>query len=248
MKINVASWNIWIHGNRDFTGMADVIRKNKMDITGVQEAGVYFDKGTEENAAEIIAKELGFNRVFYKSLDARPKKPWIIGNAVISKYPILSSASYQLNPPGIEYGGTAVTEPRTLVCSKIETGKGECLNFLTTHLQFSVRHETTVLRQAQVENILAIVKRLDGPIVLTGDFNTTPESPEIKRLETFFTRAGGNEPTWSVYPWEHYGWRVDGLEHRIDNIFLSKEVECESFEIVDSKLSDHLPIKAVIEI
>lgn len=248
MKINVASWNIWVHGLRDHTGMARVIGENEIDIIGLQEAGVYFDKNNGENIAEKIAGELGFNCVFYPAFDGRPKKSWIIGNAIISRYPITASESRQLNPPGVKYDGTALTEPRILAYSKIRLDKNKSLNFLTTHLQFSVRHETTDLRLAQVENILSTIKKLGSPVVLTGDFNTVPGSPEIKKLENFLTRLGGDEPTWSVYPWERYGWRVDGLKYRIDNIFISKDLECEKSGVIDSKISDHLAIKAAIDV
>ncbi len=248
MDVNVASWNIWIYGSRDYKEIAKVVRENKIDIIGIQEVGVYFDKNPPENTAEKIAKELDFHFAFYQTFDRRPNRPWLIGNAILSKFPIIKPKFYQLNPSNIEYDGTAQTEPRILVSSKIQLNNNKMLNFLTTHLQFSLGFKTTDIRIAQVENILFVIKKLGNPIVLTGDFNTTPESEEIKKIEKLLKRIDGDEPTWTVYPWNLYGWRVEGLEYRIDNIFISKDLAYKNFEIIKSKISDHLPIKVTIAV
>jgi len=248
MKINIASWNIWIYGPRDFKGIAKVVKENKIDIIGIQEAGIYFDKGNQENSAEKIAKELGFNYVFYPAADTRPKENYIIGNAVLSRFPITKSLSHHLNPPGVKYIGTYETEPRILVSSKIKLGKEKILNFLTAHLQVSLRFKTTNIRLAQVQNVLSIIKKLDGPVVLTGDFNATPQNKEIKKIEKILTRLGGNKPTWTVHPFSTDGWNVNKLEYRLDNIFISKKLAHSDFKIIKSKISDHLPIKATIDI
>jgi endonuclease/exonuclease/phosphatase family metal-dependent hydrolase len=248
MNVNVASWNIWIYGSRDYKEIAKVARENKIDIIGIQEAGVCFDKNPPENTAEKIAKELDFHFVYYPAFDRRPNRPWLIGNAILSKFPIIKSEFYQLNPSNIEYDGTAKTEPRILVSSKIKLNNNKMLNFLTTHLQFSLGFKTTDIRIAQVERILSVIKKLGNPIVLTGDFNAIPESEETRKIEKFLIRIDGNEPTWTVYPWNLYGWHVEGLEYRIDNIFISKDLIYKSFKIIKSKVSDHLPIKATITI
>lgn len=247
MKVNVGSWNIWVYGPRDFRGIAKVIRENNIDIIGIQEAAIYHDKKTSENIAEEIASELNYNFVFYPVAKENATHPWTLGNCIFSKYPIIESKSYSLNPSNIKYDGTYMTEPRILIHSKIQI-KNKILNFLTTHLQFSLRFKTTDLRSAQVDNILKVIKKLHKPIVLAGDFNSTPKNLEIKKIESILERIGGEEPTWTVYPFEKYGWRVNNLQHRLDNIFLSKDLKYKNFKIIKSKISDHLPIKASVQV
>ncbi len=246
MKINIGSWNIWIFGPRDFKGIAKVVKENKIDILGVQEAGVYFDKG-KENMAEKIAEELDFHYIFYPASDIIHKDSYRVGNAIFSRFPIIESKCYQLNPPNIKYDGTYETEPRVLVYSKIQLDDDKSLNFLTTHLQFSLKFKTTAIRLVQVENILSVIKKLDDPIVLTGDFNTVPQNEEIRKIEDLLTRVDGNEPTWTIYPFEKDGWHVEELKYRLDNIFVSKDTAYKNFEIIKSKISDHLPIKIGID-
>lgn len=241
--INVASWNTWIHGSRDFQGMAEVIKKNKIDVVGIQEAGIFYDNPQPLNIAEKIARELDFNFVFYPSLDARPERPYVIGNAILSRFPILQSDFYPLGPE-IEYDGTSRTEPRILVFAKIKVND-KLINFYTTHLQFSVNCGTTDIRLNQVKKTLALIKN-DNPTILAGDFNVPPQNEEIKRIEKVLTRAPGSEPTWTVYPWEKYGWKVEGLKYRIDHFFVSKDLKYKNPQVIKSRLSDHLPIKVSV--
>ncbi|OGI14618.1 hypothetical protein A3K63_03720 [Candidatus Micrarchaeota archaeon RBG_16_49_10] len=67
-------------------------------------------------------------------------------------------------------------------------------------------------------------------------------------IERKLTRVGGSQPTWTVHPWEADGWRVEGPEYRLDNIFVSKGIKLEEFEVLRSDISDHLPIKAVLDL
>ena len=247
MKINIGSWNIWVFGSRDFKGIAKLVKENKIDILGIQEAGVYFDKG-QENMTEKIAKELDFNYIFYPASDIIHNDSYRVGNAIFSKFPIIESKFYPLNPSKLKYNGTYETEPRILVHSKINLGNNKLLNFLTTHLQFSLEFKTTTIRIAQVENILSIIKKLGNPIVLAGDFNTTSKSEEIRKIENLLTRIDGDEPTWTIYPFEKDGWRVEELKYRLDNIFVSKGLIYKNFKIIESKISDHLPIMVSIDI
>lgn len=243
--INVASWNIWIHGSRDYKEMAGLIRENSIDIIGIQETGIYYDQKPPLNIAEKIAEKLNFNFVFYPSLDVRsdPKRRYIIGNAILSRFPILESTFYPLGPE-IEYDGTSRTEPRILVYAKIKLGR-KALHFFTTHLQFSVKCKTTKIRLDQAEKIFSLSKKVQ-PAILAGDFNIPPQNEEIKKIEKVLTRVPGEEPTWSVFPWEKFGWKIDGLEYRTDHLFISKDLGYKNPQVIKSRLSDHLPIKVSV--
>lgn len=247
MKINVASWNIWVYGSRDFKGIASLIRENNIDIIGIQEAAIYHDKDIPVNSAEEIAKELNYNFVFFPSVDARPRKPWILCNAILSRFPIVESSSYPLNLGNTTYDGNPHKEQRTVIYAKIQIDS-KVLSFFTTHLQFSVEINTTEVRLKQVQNLLSILDKYQTPIILTGDFNSTPDKEEIKIIENKLKRLGNSEPTWTVKPGDFHGWKVDKLDYRIDNIFVSKDVKTSKFQVFKSYLSDHLPIKTIIKV
>lgn len=247
MDLKVATWNIWVFGDRDTEGMAELIRKNDIDIIGTQEVAVYFDEDKPRNIAEEIAEELGYYYEFYPAIDFRPEKPYKMGNAVISRYPIEQSRAHKLNPDDLEYDGSYQTEPRLAVETRISSEENE-ISFLTTHLQYSYKFENTEIRQAQVQNLLSIIEELKNPLVLTGDFNSTPENEGLKKIEGLLCRVGNDDPTWTVHPFEHKGWTVEELKYRLDNIFISEDLKCQNTEIIESDLSDHLPVKATLKL
>lgn len=248
MKINVASWNLWIFGKRDARELAKVIKDNNIDILGAQEVGIFHDITPSLDFGKEIAKELGFNYTYFVATDVKETRKYKIGNAIFSRFPILSSEAVQLNPPDIVYEGTGVTEPRILVKASINLRDGEVLNFLTTHLQYMPKMETHNSRLYQVGKILEEIKKLKEKIVLAGDFNTIPGSEELKKLETVLKRLGSDQPTWTVHPFDHHGWQVNELLYAIDHIFTSKDLKAGEFKVLDSHISDHLPIKATIEV
>jgi endonuclease/exonuclease/phosphatase family metal-dependent hydrolase len=245
MKVNIGSWNIWIYGPRDFKGIAKFVRDNKIDILTIQEACIYFDKNPAENITQEIAEELKYNYVFYKALERVPGEPWSMGNAILSKFPIIKSQSHQLTP--VEYDGKVENQPRILITSEIGIDD-KIVNFLATHLQFTVGFTTTPIRIAQVERILSIIEKLSNSVILAGDFNTVPESEEIRKIEEILIRIDGKEPTWTVHPFDAFGWHVTDLKFRVDNIFVSKGLKYENFQIVQSEISDHLPIMVTIDV
>ena len=243
----VASWNIWIFGKRDYRGMAKLIKRNNIDIIGIQEAALYFDSNRTLDMAKSIAKELGYHYVFFKSTDIRPSLPMVQGNAIISRFPILASNSYALNSTVVKARSAYEKEQRILVAAKVRTGAGS-VNFLTTHLQYSKGFKSTPTRIAQAKKIASVIRALGGYTVLTGDFNSLPSNKEIKIIESCMARIGGNAPTWTVHPSSLPGWTENRLKYRIDNIFLPKGKTCKSFKVLRSKLSDHLPIMADISL
>lgn len=241
MKFNVASWNIWIYGDKDSKGIANLVKTNKIEIIGVQESAIYFGKN-KFDMTKRIADELKFGYVFFPFVGYAKSNKFLQGNAILSKFPILESKSYKLNPPSLKYDGTWATEQRLLIHSKLKVDK-TVINFLTTHLQYSKEFKTTPLRVKEVENILSVIKTIKGPIILTGDFNAVPRSKEVRMISKFLKRIGGNKSTWTVKPFESSdGFKTDKLKYRLDNIFVSKEFNYKNFKIINSDISDHLPI------
>lgn len=227
--------------------MAEVIQKNDTDIIGIQEAAIYYDENSPKNITEELAEELGYHHVFYPAIDFRPEKPYTMGNAIISRYPIKDSKSHELNPEDITYDGTYETEPRILVEAGIDVN-GQTLRFLTTHLQYSYKFQTTNIRKKQVQKVLSVIEEIQEPAVLAGDFNAPLENEEIEMIEKEMNRIDSQEPTWTTKPFEHEGWKVDEPEYRLDNIFVSKDLKILEAETIQTELSDHLPVKATVSI
>lgn len=246
--MRVASWNLWTWEGKDPEAIAEVIRENDVEIVGVQEGATYFeDDGEKWNIVEEVAEELGWEYEFYPALDFRPDKPVIEGDGVISKHQIKESSHRKLNPDDVEYDGSFEKIPRVAVKTIIEAGETD-LTFLSTHLQYAFKFQTTDISRTQVSNLFEFVEESEGPIVLTGDFNSKLDSEEIKMLEDRMERIGSDKPTWTTQPFEHEGFEVDELKYRLDNIFVTEDIDCIGTELVESELSDHLMVIADVEI
>lgn len=252
MIVKAATWNIWAFVDHDVEAMADLIEESEIEMIGLQEVVKEGHEDTELSVSKRLADELGYNHYFcpahdFRETDFEPERNHVMGNAVISKYPVKETHCHDLNPPETEYDGTPEKEPRIMVEAEVEV-EGKTVRFLTAHLQYSHRFETTDLRKNQVGNILSRIETLEDPIVLTGDFNSPLGNEEIQMVEERLERAGSDRPTWTVHPFDYRGWEVDELKYRLDNIFVSEDVEVVSSQVLSSELSDHLPVVAELEI
>ncbi len=88
--------------------------------------------------------------------------------------------------------------------------------------------------------------------IFTGDLNSIPNSFTVKSIltKTNLRNAGPDfdQKTWTTKPFNYHGFSENNLNWRIDYTFVSKDIKVVSSEIVDTDLSDHLPILTVIEV
>lgn len=120
--------------------------------------------------------------------------------------------------------------------------------FVNTHLDH-------VGEQARINGIKLVCDFIkekfgDIPLILTGDFNASPDSATIKAADKLLTDARtafGMEK----FPATFHGFK--GLDACIDYIYLSRDIKCTDFETVIEKngntiQSDHYGIMATVEI
>lgn len=244
MKIKLLSWNIW-HG-KYLKEVIEFLKKADADIIALQEV-VETEEPKKENQAEIIAQALGYNFVFFKAFTTERHHPsYSQGNAILTKFKIKESKGVFLSDLS-HYRGNAETEPRIALETHLEIA-GEKLQVINTHLAYSHELKPSEMRHRQLNKLLTLIDKEKA--VLMGDFNSTPETEVIKKVEEVLVNADpkSNQPTWSVFENEYHGFKVKGLEYRIDYIFVSPDISVETFKIEDTKASDHLPVSSIIEV
>lgn len=146
--------------------------------------------------------------------------------------------------PGSRYPGQS---PCPRVCTHLllrENSSGQVFRLINTHLD----HEGAQVRVRSVEQIMAAADREeffpDAPLILTGDFNAEPDSPEIVFLEKL---PGVSIPSKSAGVTFHNFGR--GPECQIDYIVTQGNIQCSHVEKwTDCRdgvyLSDHYPVCA----
>ena len=135
-----------------------------------------------------------------------------------------------------------------------EKQSGKKLLVLNTHFD----HIGNIARSESAKLILRKIKEInteDLPVVLTGDFNLSPESEPINLLKNELADskdiseepAYGPEGTFNSFNFN------SPLDRRIDYVFVNKKVKVKKYAVLsDSKNehypSDHLPVFVRIEI
>lgn len=171
----VATLNIW---NRfgPWEARLAAIRQGvatlALDLVGLQEVlRLGPDQGDALDQAAAIADGFGYHVAYSRAHD----EPWL-GNAALSRWPIVASQTFEL-----PRGGT--NERRTLLFADVDAPFGR-VPFFVTHLNW--KFDEGHVREAQVRDIVlrieSVVDHGGFPAVLVGDFNAEADSDEIRYL------------------------------------------------------------------
>jgi endonuclease/exonuclease/phosphatase family metal-dependent hydrolase len=141
------------------------------DVLALQEV-IRLEGEYEVNQAEDIARGFGYHIAFGRGIDA---KPWGLGNAILSKWPITRTLTFGL--PGTD-------EARSVVFAEVDSPTGK-LPVFSTHLNWKL--DEGHIRQLQVRALASFVASVSPanvedvlPPIVMGDFNAEPDSDEIR--------------------------------------------------------------------
>lgn len=160
------------------------------DVVGLQEVmrlvrpGHVEPLSPEHDQAAEVAGELGYAIAYAPAADYG--KGLVMGNAILSRFPIIESRSEPL-----PHAGTG--EPRSLGYALVATEWGELPVFVT---HFNWRFEHGFARLAQAIYVAGRVDELAPPQagylppILLGDFNAAPEADEIRFLTGLSVQNG----------------------------------------------------------
>ena len=229
MTFNTQHCLNFIEQKIDYQIMADAIKDLNPDIVGLNEMR---DKGPDveyENQTSILAELTGIkHHYFAKAFDVGGENPY--GNALLSKYPIISAETIPVPELKIKEG-TKYHEPRCLLKAKLE---GD-ITILVIHFGLnSDEHKNavdTVLKNLETQKC-----------ILMGDFNVTPENDVLNPIRNQMKDVAGcfDNPLLS-FP-------SNKPELKIDYIFVSPDIEIVSADIPAIIASDHRPHTATLKI
>jgi endonuclease/exonuclease/phosphatase family metal-dependent hydrolase len=220
-----------VEGWSDLEAAARAIEASGAEVVGLEEVsrGWYVNGSTDMLA--WLQRRL---RMPYARFAGASDPVW--GNAVLSRYPILSAEVTPLPREGVPLRRSALE-------AELDLGQGRRLHLVVTHLHHFEGPEGARVRLAQLS---ALLERVDGrkATVLLGDLNAEPGSPEIAKvraagLTDAFVAAGGG-------PADERTWPSDRPDRRIDYIWLSAGLEASGFAATTSTASDHRGIAVTV--
>lgn len=229
MQLKILSWNIWYNGY--FDEVSKFLAESDADIIGLQE--VVLDDPARDTIGYLAG--LGYKHTFAPALKVE-KDGRTFGNAIFSKYEIT----------GVKIHILSETDSRNAVRADINLGK-KTLHVFSTHL-LHTHQQTSETQEFQMENLIKVIPQANT--VVMGDFNATPESVVVKKMQEALLSANPDPiPTLNVDLFDCPGCDSQAVPStRLDYIFTTKDIKTRLFKVHQSKGSDHLPISVVIEI
>ncbi len=223
---------------------ADVVVLNEVDFDASWSHGIDQSAYLAQNAGYPYSLKL-------RNLDFRLGLwRWRFGNAVLSRHQILRAQEIEM--PDYATWETALAGKKRAMLCEIDVG-GEHLSLIAAHLS----HRSEDLRVESAQRLLDYVDRLHKPVVIAGDLNSAPSgfSGSVK------TATGQNAidvidqsglylryPKHPPIETSQHTFRSDRPSRVIDWVLVPKPYELESYEVVDSLLSDHRPVIVEIRI
>lgn len=226
--LRVMSYNIKGHGTllrgAHIDRVAQLIAEEKPDLVGVQEVHRRTWKARFHDQAAELERLTGMQLAFGRAM---AKGTTEYGNAILTRGRIADARIEPLPGSG---------EPRTLLAATVDID-GTTFTAYVTHLaawgRFGMR-----TRLAQAEAVSRLVSQSTTPFVLTGDFNTSPSSAELRSFHD-------GELVMSCF--------VDPVvTHRatrqcLDYIFVDPSWHIRRAHVVTRGPSDHWPLIAELE-
>jgi endonuclease/exonuclease/phosphatase family metal-dependent hydrolase len=235
-ELRVASFNIHhgvgLDGLLNLERIATVVERTGAEVVGLQEVDNHWSaRSNFVDQATWLAERLDMQVVFGANLDLDPPTAGAprrqFGTAILSAHKIRAWTNTLLPRPG---GG----EQRGLLEVLLKV-RGIPVRVFNTHLQ----HDSQLERLAQVDAIRHRLATVTESVVLLGDLNARPDTPEIGRLTDMLVDA------W-VTAGVGDGFTFDAAtpHARIDYVMSSGNVVARTAAVVTTDASDHLPVVA----
>lgn len=231
-QLTVLSYNLRFGELASLEELAAFIAEQAPDIVALQEVDLrtYRERAPHQHGKDFVtelAYHTGMLSAYGKTI---PYAGGYYGIAILSKYPMAKIERVLL--PKTDRS----TEQRAVLVADIEIAEGEYITFACTHLDVSGSEE----RGPQVEMLNQVLTARRYPVILAGDFNAQPHSPEIEHGMARWGVISDLQPTSPA----------TAPRRTIDYIFCYPENRWTKISAITHQtgLSDHLPIQAVVEL
>jgi endonuclease/exonuclease/phosphatase family metal-dependent hydrolase len=212
--------------------LAEFIKSENPDIVALQEVDVKTkrERASHQNGKDFITElgcRTGMLTSYARTIDYAGG---YYGIGILSKYPFEKTRKVVLPIP------EKSNEQRALLLADIELPDGKMFTFVSTHLD----HSSSEVRIIQVNALNKALKKNKLPVIVAGDFNGRPDSPEISEGMKEWLQACS--PDFTI--------PSDKPRSKIDYIFYKPAKNWKTINAYTSKitLSDHLPVIAEIEL
>jgi endonuclease/exonuclease/phosphatase family metal-dependent hydrolase len=248
--VRVMSWNVWWRFGPSWAarevGIQEVVSSVKPDVLGLQET---WSSGTESQAS-VLADRLGaFHGAFLRTsippvpdpVEHDDQAGIDMGLGLVSRWPVLDVDGVEL--PAVH------REPPTALVASVDHPLGP-LHVVVATTEWEPHFRDDHLAQVTALAELLGSSRFDGdlPVLLLGDLNARPGSPEIDVLAAVATDlwpAGGGDPDAvtlsSATPFAPLD-AVRQIDRRVDYVFARPGTPGRPLTVTGSSLAGTEPV------
>jgi endonuclease/exonuclease/phosphatase family metal-dependent hydrolase len=205
---------------RVLQGITRFIKSADPDIVGLIEVDTGSIRSGRVNQADVIAESLGHYSIYQCKYGTNSLNTLV---PIVNKQANAFLAAPRVEGERFHYFDTGI---KRLI---IELELDDICVFLV-HLSLKFRH-----RQSQLRNLFELVRASSKPVIVGGDFNTFSGEHE---MALFMEAAGLRSANRDRVP--SYPARKPRME--LDFILHTRDIEIDSFAVVDVAYSDHRPL------
>lgn len=232
LKIKVMTYNLRFGELASLEEIANFINTEKPDLVALQELDwmTERDRTPHQHHKDFIT-ELGYRTGMFSLYGKTISYAnGLYGIGILTGKPYVNVKKIIL--PKAE----GVKEWRALLMAEIELTDKDTIVFASTHLDYT----SSNARKDQLDIITKNLEASHCPVIIGGDFNTVPDSPEIVTFFEDWLKVSGGELTSPA----------KSPKRKIDYLFAYPQTswKLESSKVVRTQLSDHLPIISEISL
>lgn len=209
------------HSGKGALDAGTFLKLEDVDIALLTEVDAGSRRSRNTSQMDVISGESGLPHARFfptRSVGASINE----GNAIVSRFPITTEQSFPL---------ASRMNPRVLGMTMLDAG-GQDVTALVAHLALG-----GTPREAQIAELAAHIRKIEGPVLLGGDFNERNHRM-FKALE----KAGLVPVSVAGYP----SWKP---VHALQVLFLSRHFRVLKTSVPDgARFSDHLPLLVEAEL
>lgn len=200
------------------------LRTRLPHLMGIQELNKGHTSGAYSDLFRLYQQALPEGQWFYGDAN------YGFGNALLSQFKVLSSENRVFTAKDML--------KRSCLFNTVEIN-GRPVTVLVTHLSHLA--PPNPVREAQVAELISWLEALKTPWILLGDFNATPDSPEVQKLVQYAHPVFREQPEWLTT----FSFPAVRPDRRIDYIFFSQDFALKKMEVLDNEgTTDHRPVLA----
>jgi len=221
---------------RNLEEIADFLRTSGADLVALQEADSPSLWSGKFNHVEFVSEKSPYPCRIHAH--HAHKVMYDFGTALLSRVPFVEKLAHTFAP-------SPPTTKKGFVMGKVLWNPGGRLaeaftiSVISVHLDFSRKK----VREAQIEEMRAMLPDISTPVIILGDFNTDWDS---KDSSLKFIVENGNLKIYKPEATD-LGTYKKG-QHRLDWILISKDLEFVSYNVPQLVLSDHQPVQASVRL